>query len=503
MSIWDHRVRNHPIWETQKTLGRLIDLSLTREATDIELTAGIERLRAVLAFLGKRLAATDPVLVDPSSLDTVNNHLVVVCASLEAYIADGNPSHIPNANIRADSVLPYLGAFVAPESTSDLTAISEVAASYRISIESHIASAMERQTHLDSAITAGLSKLATLENGLISETQRLANLVSVQQTQFSTAQDKRNSDFSIALTEQQTKFSTDQDDRKTAFADASRANQEKINTLISDFDQKLRDQNVAFNEQLAAEALSQRNAMGILKSTYEETAAEILVQVQKHKMDVENLVGVIGNLGVTSGYVRVANNARTMQFIWQFFTLLAMSGLIFVASLVAFPRLADKLFDAPAQTNIQNLVADKTDADKSVKGELPPTSKTPAAAPPTTATVPPNESAFYQGILTRLFLSITFGVFAAYSARQAALYRESEQRNRRRALELESLGPFIEPLEKEMKDKFRIQIGERSFAVPEIEPQPAKSDDAATVLSLLKNKDFIEAFTNFFKTSKS
>lgn len=65
-----------------------------------------------------------------------------------------------------------------------------------------------------------------------------------------------------------------------------------------------------------------RNAMGILKSTYEETAAEILEQVKKHKMDVENLVGVIGNLGVTSGYVRVANNARNMQFIWQFFTLL-------------------------------------------------------------------------------------------------------------------------------------------------------------------------------------
>jgi len=501
MSIWDQRVRGHAIWETQKNFGKLIDQALGRQVTDIEITAGIERMRTVLALLGKRLAATDPVLVDPSMLDTVNTNLVAACGMLEAYASDGNPSHISSANARADGVLPYLGSFLAPESTNDLTAISEAAAHYRESIESHIASAREKQNALDTAITDSQSKLATLETGLTLEVQRLAGVASDQQTQFSTAQDKRNTDFATALTEQQTKFSTDQDDRKTAFADASRANQDEINTLISDFEQKLKDQNTDFNEQFAAEALSHRNEMSALKSTYEHTAAEILVQVQKHKADVEKLVGVIGNLGVTSGYVRVANNARTMQFIWQFFTLFAMAGLIFVASLVAFPRFADKLFDIPAQTIHLDLAADKTDAGKSVKVDVIAVAKAPAAV--ASAAAPSNDSVFYQGFLTRLFLSITFGVLAAYAARQAALYRESEQRNRRRALELESLGPFIEPLDKEMKDKFRIQIGERSFAIPDTEPQPTKGDDAATIVSLLKNKDFVEVFTNIFKANKS
>jgi len=53
-----------------------------------------------------------------------------------------------------------------------------------------------------------------------------------------------------------------------------------------------------------------------------------------------------------------------------------------------------------------------------------------------------------------------------------------------------------------MKDKFRIQIGERSFAVPDTVRQSTKDDDAATILSLLKNKDFVEIITNFFKTNK-
>jgi len=306
MSTWDQRVRGHAIWDAQKNLGKLIDQALEREVTDIEITAGIERMRAVLALLESRLAATDPVLVDSMTLDTVNTHLVAACGMLEAYSSDGNPAHISSANAKADGVLPFLSSFLAPGSTNDLTAISEAAAHYRQSIESHIASVQKKQDALATAITASQSKLATLEAGLTSEVQRLAGVASDQQSLFSTAQDKRNTDFATVLTEQQTKFSTDQDERKTAFANASRINQDKINTLISDFDQKLKDQHNSFNEQFVAEALLHRNEMSALKSTYEQTADEILVQVQKHKTDVEKLVGVIGNLGVTSGYVRVS-----------------------------------------------------------------------------------------------------------------------------------------------------------------------------------------------------
>lgn len=176
MSNWDQRIRSHVIWDTQKNFGKLIDLALGREVTDIEITAGIERMRAVLALLGKRLAATDPVLVDPRTLDTVSAHLVAACGILEAYVADGNLSHISNANAKADDVLSCLGSILAPERTDDLTFISEAAAHYRESVESHIASAREKQNVLDTAITSSQSKLATLEMGLTSEVQRLADV---------------------------------------------------------------------------------------------------------------------------------------------------------------------------------------------------------------------------------------------------------------------------------------------------------------------------------------
>ena len=58
---------------------------------------------------------------------------------------------------------------------------------------------------------------------------------------------------------------------------------------------------------------------------------------------------------------------------------------------------------------------------------------------------------------------------AAYSGLQASHFFDGEQKNRKLALELEALGPFTEPLDKADQDKFRIQIGDRSFgfAAPE------------------------------------
>ncbi len=114
-----------------------------------------------------------------------------------------------------------------------------------------------------------------------------------------------------------------------------------------------------------------------------------------------------------------------------------------------------------------------------------------------------NEFAFLEGLATRIFLSITFGIFAAYAARQAGRFFEMEQQNRRRALELEALGPFIEPLEKIDRDKFRVQIGERSFAVPNKDSHEYKENDPVTALSLLKPKEWIEGVVSIIKASKN
>ena len=57
----------------------------------------------------------------------------------------------------------------------------------------------------------------------------------------------------------------------------------------------------------------------------------LLGHIKKYRADVEKLVGVIGNLGVTSGYLKTANEAKVTVRIWQGIAVGAMLGLIIVA----------------------------------------------------------------------------------------------------------------------------------------------------------------------------
>lgn len=94
MSQWIERINAHPIWGELKSLGLSIDLAIAREGNDAAVIDGLERIRTVLAFCGKRLAATDPVLIDPRSLTGLNSQLTGARSEIDVYVTDGAASHI-------------------------------------------------------------------------------------------------------------------------------------------------------------------------------------------------------------------------------------------------------------------------------------------------------------------------------------------------------------------------------------------------------------------------
>jgi hypothetical protein len=266
---------------------------------------------------------------------------------------------------------------------------------------------------------------------------------------------------------------------------------------MADYDQSLKDHNDTF--QAKEKLASDEHEANLQKLTvqYSDQASAILTGIEKHKQEVESLVGVIGNLGVTSGYKKVANYARWMLGIWQFLTVASLAGLIWVAFLVAFPgggksESIGNRFNLPSANVTATLgMQQSLNRDKAGAKEAQPNIK----ASTEIATGTHAEAAFFQGLVTRIFLSITFGIFAAYAGKQASRFFEMEQRNRKLALELEALGPFIEPLEKADRDKFRVQIGDRSFGVSDYEKSNPREDDPVTFAGWLKSKDGIEALT--------
>ncbi len=189
-----------------------------------------------------------------------------------------------------------------------------------------------------------------------------------------------------------------------------------------------------------------------LRTSYSKTAQGILDQVDQHRRDVEKLVGVIGNLGVTSGYLTTANQARRTLWLWQGVTVLALAGLIFVAWKAFLPTM---------------------------------------------------EGTFsWQSFAGRALLSLTVGVLAAYAANQADKSQVSERRNRKLALELEALGPYLTALPPEKQQEFRLHIGEKSFGRDDSDLGSGIDRSPATVLDILKSKELREFITDIVKAAK-
>ncbi|GAC1605467.1 MAG: hypothetical protein NVS3B3_03430 [Aquirhabdus sp.] len=247
----------------------------------------------------------------------------------------------------------------------------------------------------------------------------------------------------------------------------------------------------------------------ILHSKYKSSADEILVEMRRNKTEVESLVGVIGNLGVTSGYKTVADHARKLLYIWQGVTVAALVGLVAVAFLIAFPNAFSNIFlkekninaavDAAVQIQRVQPVSERQEIAKVVIDKSVDASKIDPKLSAVSSSGSPSDTDFYHGLVTRIFLSLTFGIFAAYAGRQASHFFTIEQRSRKLALELEALGPFIEPLGKEDRDKFRVQIGDRSFGVPDHEALKPKDDDPVNLMGLLKSKDIQDIIAGIVK----
>ncbi len=517
MSQWVDRIRTHLVWPLLESIGPVLDKALEREPIGPEQIDSIERLRAILAFCGKRLAAADPILVFPSALEGMANAFTQLKVHVDAFVASGDVSQLPLANAQADSALANSVSVLGAATADDLTVISAAAASYRTTLEAHLKGALAVQVALAEQAKANEAKIAALEASLTTEQQRLANLITEQQSQFSAAQDKRATDFAAmqadylakhtaAAAEQQTQFSSDQDARKSIFSEFQRTSTEKVATFVTNATSQLEQHNKDYTSKVEDFTKNYSDNLAEIQKGYAKKAEDILQEMEGNKKRVEDLVGIIGTDGVTYGYQKVANQARRMLYLWQGLTSLSLLGLISVAILTAFPAVGEMVFGVSLNGRPQVILEAQVSKgvndpkDKAVATKVD--AKVGTAATPQLESSP--EMAFYHGLATRIFLAITFGIFAGYAGRQASNFMSVERKNRKLALELEALGPFIEPLSADDQNKFRIQVGERSFGVPDNEAghDKHKGNDPVTMWDLLKSKELRDAFLDFYNKAK-
>jgi len=468
MSEWDQRIREHRVFAEMQSLGPAIDSAIGVEGIEPEAFAGLERIRAILAFCGKRLAAADPLITLPAPLEEVAAGLTKAREEVEQFVSDKDAAHITAANTQADRALSGANQVPTVYSPEELGALVSVATAYRGAIELNLSDSKRSTEEFRTETERIRSNLGDLSATLQAEQQKLGQVVTDYQRQFSEAQEKRGQEFSDALrqgqqdlakivSDYQGQFSTAQDNRGREFADAQGARQEKFGQVVNEYSQRLTEQNAEFARQREELTRKSEEQLAGLNAQYSEKAAAILAAVEDEKKRIEKLVGVIGNLGVTSGYLRNANQARWSMWFWQGVTVTALV----VLSWLAFHTLT-LLEDSKGQFN-------------------------------------------WGGFAGRVLLLGSLGVIAAYAAKQADKLFEVEKRNRKLALELEAIGPYLAPLPEEEQNKFRIQIGDRSFGRDDDSGVAAHSKSPATLLDVLKSKEskeVIELITEIVRKAK-
>ena len=257
MSRWVNRVRQHAVWPALSAVEPSVNAALERDGVSPDVVDSLERLRAVVKFGEMRLSATDPVLIPPSALDNLVQPLSQLKVHVDAFTGNGDIGQVNSANSQADTFLVNLNLILVVTAPPDLQALSSAASSYRETLEKHLSNAMAIQAKLLESASVNDSKIKAIEDALTAEQQRLSSLMNEHQTQFSSAQDRRASDFATfqaenlakyteALSEHKTLFSADQDNRRTAFSDFQRENQEKLSNMFASYDQKLKDHALAF-----------------------------------------------------------------------------------------------------------------------------------------------------------------------------------------------------------------------------------------------------------------
>lgn len=430
MTQWSDKFKSHQLWQHLQELGPAIDSAFNVEGVEPETLDDLARLKSILSFTGRRLSGADPYLIQAGPFDALGTALQNMIQEVQSFIADGNVTHIATANSHGDTALTYLAQINVPLTTEDFMAAKESAATYRTGLETALRSVTATAEELDTQIDALKTRTTAIAADVEAEHTRLTGITTEFQSQFTTGQEQRT-----------TTFSSDQKERE-----------EEFSSLVADYTQKLTDQQAEFTTQREAIAKQHQTELIELKKQFADEAKKLHEEILHRKTEVEQLVGVIGNLGVTSGYLTTANKAKESLRMWQLITVGAMLVLIAIAFKAFLPAV---------------------------------------------------EAGFtWTGFAGRVFVTLTVGALAAYAGTQADKYMKMERYNRRMALELEAIGPFIAPLTTDQQADFRIKLGERSFGHSEATQSHPDVKSPTNVAELLADPKFRTLIADFVKAVK-
>ncbi len=370
MSPSDYAI--HPIRELLERLdGVMHSTRLTDPvalASDIP-AAALQSVTAILGAVRALMERTPPQLVSSHGLSQLQNAFQAVFNELSAFQSNNNIGHLQNARAQVEqSVMPQLWTFGPIGAESDLKPLSEVISQLTKASSESIQQLIKQRDNYSIRIAEVTQQLKNADDSL----ERLSEAVAKQKVEAASV---------IAVVQQM--YAEKETERVTAF------------------DVMLKQQ---------------RDDFGAMQSKSERLQAERLASLASSQEQAAKIVQVVGNIGVTGNYQKIATIEGSQANLWRYVTIGFFAAGLIVA-IATFWRFWNQPFSP--------------------------------------------ENAW--SVFIRLMYAVGITLPAWYTAHESARHRTNSDRARQTELELASLGPFIELMPDEKKHQIREELTKRYF----------------------------------------
>lgn len=359
-------IDQHPIHDT------LAQFRAARAWPEFDLTPEtgnswlVQKVFQFTDLVKERLDATPNTLISLAGLSSLNSALQSALSELTSFKANPTPTALQNAVTHIDqTAMSSLYSLPGKASSEGTAELGQIANAYYQQIQSLLRKIEEEKQELDTGITDSVRTIEVLANDIKEAEKQIA---------------QQKSDAAAVAAELRRDFTkTDQEFR------------EKFGALT--------------DEQKSAHLAQLEEARA--------AAANLIDELGKKRDEAADIVQIVGNIGVTGNYQKIAIEQGKQANTWRIVT--------FVVFIVAAGFGAFTLIE---------FGKDKIE---------------------------------WTAALVRMAYSFVIATIALYTGKESARHRSTADAARRRELELASLGPFIESLSEEKREAIRERLTERYF----------------------------------------
>jgi DNA repair exonuclease SbcCD ATPase subunit len=395
MSKWEDNYKNHPIHTTLQNLNEALD-DETLVSDDINISDLVDRIRQAASFANSCLENVLPALTSQGSLNNANSYLQNILNEINRYKANKNIGHLNNTTNHIDTLIAQLSSFPIPRPSVEEDAFSKILISFKEQSENIIKLLSKKKQQLE-------VQLNELSNASSDVGQQFGQLLS--------SVNQQGKDIEKTISEFESRF---EELKEKANQDLKNEFEENINKI----------------EQLIEEVKNQHSS---LMDEQKSDADRLLSILESKRKEASDLVQIIGNIGITGNYQKIANQEKEAADRWRNISLLLMLGMVGAIALTIFVSVENG-FD-------------------------------------------------WKLSIFRLMAALVLIIPATYAAKESSRHRALENHNRRAELELASLDPYLEKLPEEMRNQIKENLTEKFFGLEDGAPHP---DEPVTYNSLLE-----------------